>query len=249
MPLSAQPRRRSHRVASTMPRPLPPRHARPARGRDVITLLMHYPQQELFEKALHFLAGDGEALLALGAVSRNVRTALQSEAVGDVWAACTPLHVSAPASNLLGGPRSSSAPTTPHSKFLQCWRATLRLRQVLEGAKSLYKIKTLRNGQVATCEHPGAAPDNLGRWWADARAAILSGADAQMCDGSGQTLLHWAACLGDAKVMLALLRVGLDPEARSKPHGPSTPGIRPVDIVISGSRCEDLLNEWRVPAD
>ena len=75
--------------------------------------------------------------------------------------------------------------------------------------------------------------------------AVLDGADVQLLDNSGQSMLHWAVTMGDFKMVRELCKAGLQPTERAKPRGPNSPGHRPVDIAISGSRIADMLREYR----
>ena len=116
---------------------------------------------------------------------------------------------------------------------------------MVDSAKTKYKIKTGRNGAIDSYPDPTSAPDALRRMWADVIQAVLSGADVQVTDNSGQTLLHWAVCLGDLIMARALCKAGLSPTARAKRLGPSSGlGHRPVDVAIVGSAMEKLLNEY-----
>ena len=242
--------RRSARVAELPPR-MPPAHRRPPSGRDVLTLLIDFPQQELLAAALGHTATP--ALLSLELVSKRVRSALRVEALHDVWRAHMPMQLEQMLRrdrNCLGqehrnANQSLASSLTARDHFLRSRRATQRLRHIVDSAKTEYKIKTGRNGAVDTCPNRSMAPESLYRWWEDVREATLDGADIQLRDNSGQTLLHWAVCLGDFKMAHELCKAGLSPTAGAKPHGPNRPGHRPVDIVIPGSRIEGLLNEFR----
>lgn len=181
---------------------------------------------------------DGDDLVALALVSTAMTAILDDRTLRHIWSSRVPTHVSRVRFHLAPPP-----PPAPRKAFQHCRRATLRLRRVVDTAKTEYKIKTGRNGSVDSCPCPAEAPEKMRIWWDDAKAAILDGADVALRDNSGQTLLHWAVCLGDFQVVAALLGVGLDPMARSKPLGPNTPGHRPYDIAISGSRIMNLLIE------
>ena len=246
-----QARRRSARVSQLPPR-IPPAHLRPSRGSDVLTLLIDYPQQEVLAIALGNCSA--AALLSLELVSKRVRQALRAGALDDVWAEHIPMQVDqclgVVGRNCLGSWHWSEIPVVPSNlaprgQYLRSRHATIQLRRVVDGAKTTYKIKTSRNGALDSLHHPSAAPDALYRWWQDVKSAVLGGANLQLSDSSGQTLLHWAVCLGDFKMARELCKAGLSPTARAKRLGPSSGlGHRPVDIAIVGSRIEDLLNEW-----
>ena len=246
-----QARRRSARVSQLPPR-IPPAHLRPSRGSDVLTLLIDYPQQEVLAIALGNCSA--AALLSLELVSKRVRQALRAGALDDVWAEHIPMQVDqclgVVGRNCLGSWHWSEIPVVPSNlaprgQYLRSRHATIQLRRVVDGAKTTYKIKTSRNGAIDSLHHPSDAPDALYRWWQDVKLAVLGGADVQLSDSSGQTLLHWAVCLGDFKMARELCKAGLSPTARAKRLGPSSGlGHRPVDIALVGSRIEDLLNEW-----
>ena len=238
-------RRRSVRVAEQPPR-MPPAHKRPSRGRDVLTLLIDYPQQEVLAMALGNCSAD--SLLSLELVSKRVRQALCTGALDDVWAAHIPMHFAQSAGEVWLMGQSGLVPSTlaPRGQYLRSWRATVQLRRIVDGAKTTYKIKTGRNGAMDSIPHLSFAPSALCRWWQDVKESALGGANLQLSDNSGQSLLHWAVCLGDFKMALELCKAGLSPTARAKPLGPSSGlGHRPVDIAIADSRIENLLNEYR----
>ena len=224
---------------------MPPAHLRPSRGSDVLTFLIDYPQQEVLAMALGNCSV--ASLLSLELVSKRVRQALRAGALDDVWAAHIPMQVAHGMQEFheLGQNRPLPSDLAPHEQYLRSRHATIQMRHVVDGAKTTYKIKTGRNGAIDSLPHPSCAPYAVGRWWQDVKLAVLSGADVQLSDSSGQTLLHWAVCLGDFKMARELCKAGLSPTARAKRLGPSSGlGHRPVDIAIVGSRIEDLLNEW-----
>ena len=242
---SMQARRRSARVAELPPR-IPPAHLRPSRGSDVLTLLIDYPQQEVLAMALGNCSA--ASLLSLELVSKRVRQALHAGALDDVWAAHVPMQLTQSgfhAFHEIGQNGPGPSDLAPRGQYLRSRHATIQLRHVVDGAKTKYKIKTGRNGAIESFAHPSRAPHALGRMWQDVILAVLSGADVQLSDNSGQTLLHWAVCLGDFKMARELCKAGLSPIARAKPLGPNSGlGHRPVDVAIAGSRIEDLLNEY-----
>lgn len=226
-------RRRSARVAE-LPQRVPPVHLRPPRGSDVLTFLIDYP--EVLAVALGNCSA--ASLLSLELVSKDVCEALRARELDDVWAAHIPMQV---AKTMQDVPNDMA----PRGHYLRSRHATIQLRQVVDGAKTKYKIKTGRNGAIDSYSHLTCAPDALRRMWADVTFAVLSGADVQVSDNAGQTLLHWAVCLGDLYMARALCNAGLSPTARAKRLGPSSGlGHRPVDVAIVGSSMEKVLNEY-----
>ena len=169
---------------------MPPSHMRPQRDRDVLSLLIDHPQQELFVIALHH--ADAAAMLALPLVSKNVCAALRGDALNEVWAALLPLQVKqclGQSINCLGQEFAEvstgwnrvflnatllPANLDPRRQYLRSRAATMRLVSIVEGAKSKYKIKTARNGGIDTLEHHSHAPLPLAAWWADVKEVRTS---------------------------------------------------------------------------
>ena len=228
-------RRRSARVAE-LPQRVPPVHLRPQRGSDVLTFLIDYP--EVLAVALGNCSA--ASLLSLELVSKHVCQALRARELDDVWAAHIPMQVAKTMQECRCHIPNDMA---PRGQYLRSRHATVRLRHVVDSAKTKYKIKTGRNGAIDSYPDPTSAPDALRRMWADVIQAVLSGADVQVTDNSGQTLLHWAVCLGDLIMTRKLCKAGLSPTARAKRLGPSSGlGHRPVDVAV-GSAMEKLFNE------
>lgn len=245
-------RRRSTRVAQLPPR-MPPVHMRPVRGRDALSLLVEHPQAELLAMALGNCSA--QSLLSLELVSKRVRTSLRSAELEGVWAAHEPVQIEQHLGrfvNCLGKDNvNCSVPNNldARGRYLRSRHATARLRDLIDHAKTRYKIKTGRDGAVDTVSDPSQVPPSLANWWRDAKEAMLRGADVQLRDNSGQTTLHWAVTLGDFKMVRELCKAGVEPTVRAKPLGPSRPGHRPVDVALPGSRIEDMLNEYRAIGD
>ena len=233
---------------------MPPARMRPVRDRDVLTFLIDHGEPDLLTTALGHC--DVPTLLALELVSRRTRQAMHRSVLDKVWAKHIPLqvdqwlgtHRNCVQKECFGGRFNKNAlvasNAAPRVLYLRSRHATIRLRHVVSSAKTEYKIRTGRNGAIDTLAHFKKAPDNLYSWWLDVREATFDGADIQLCDNSGQTLLHWAVCVGDFKMAHELCKKGLSPTARAKPSGPNGSGHRPVDIVIEGSRIEALLREY-----
>ena len=76
-------------------------------------------------------------------------------------------------------------------------------------------------------------------WWADAKEAILRGADVDLRDNNGQTLLHWAVMLGDFKMVRELCKAGLSTVAGN------WAGKSPLYLALPGSRIADMLLEYK----
>jgi hypothetical protein len=246
-------RRRSPRVAELPPR-MPPARMRPGRGRDALSLLVEYPQPELLAMALSNL--DACSLLALELVSKTVGNSLHGAALDGVWAAHMPVqieqHLGRPF-NCLGMDNVNDLVANnlcARGRYLRSRAATARLRDVIDHAKTRYKIKTERNGAVETVAHPSHVPPPLASFWRDATDAMLRGADVELRDNAGQTTLHWAVTLCDVKMVRELCKAykkaGLQIDVRAKPLGPTRDGHRPVDIAIPSSHIESVLNEYRV---
>ena len=229
-------RRQTRRVAA-MP---------PKRGHDALTLLVEFPQPELFALALTHV--DARSLMALELVNKALRDIMRSTALHGVWAAEMPLQVDqrlGQAVNCIGKPNvNESVPSTlaARGRYLRSRHATLRLRDVIDHAKSWYNINhrdgTTSTIKVKTVERHHMAHPSLQRWWADAKDAILQGADVDLRDDNGQTLLHWAVKLGDFKMVRELCKAGLstlqiDDDAD-----------RPIDLALPDSRIADMLSEY-----
>ena len=212
----------------------------PSRGRDALTLLVEFPQPELFALALTQLE-DVRSMMALELVNKALRDIMRSTALNGVWAAEMPRQVDqrlGQAVNCIGNPNvNESVPSTlaARGRYLRSRHATLRLRDVIDHAKSRYKIET----EVDTVERHHMAHPSLQTWWADAKDAILRGADIDLRDDRiDQTLLHWAVLLSDFKMVRELCKAGLSTFSRNRA------GDTPVDLAISGSRIADMLNEY-----
>lgn len=220
--------RRSRRVAA-MP---------PKRGRDALTLLVDFPQPELFVLALTHV--DARSLMALELVNKALRDIMRSTAVNGVWAAEMPRQVDqrlGQAVNCIGKPNVNESASTlaARGRYLRSRHATMCLRDVFEHAKSHYKIK----GAVKTVVRHHMAHPSLQDWWADAKEAILRGADVDLRDNNGQTLLHWAVMLGDFKMVRELCKAGLSTVAFN------WAGKSPLYLALPGSRIADMLLEYK----
>ena len=223
--------RRSRRVAG-----LPP--GGPSRGRDALTLLVEFPQPELFALALAHDV-DTRSLMGLELVNKALRDIMRSTALNGVWAAEMPRQVDqrlGQAVNCIGKPNvNESVPSTlaARGRYLRSRHATLRLRDVIDATYDQDAF-----GAVDTVERHHMAHPSLQRWWADAKDAILQGADIDLRDDNGQTLLHWAVTLGDFKMVRELCKAGLstldgDDDAE-----------RPIDLALPDSRIADMLSEY-----
>lgn len=243
----------SRRVAELPSRNYSDTGGRPARGHDALTNLVSFPEAELLAMTLQHL--DARSLLALELVSKGVRASLKGAALESVWDAHLPVQVDQKLgqfTNCIG--KENENRTVPsnldaRSKYLRSRQATLRLRDVVDGAKKKYKIPTGRNGSVETTTHTSVAHPALVSWWRDVKEAILQGADAELRDNSEQTLLHWAVTLGDLKMARELLKAGgpttyLHAHVRARPAGPHRHGARPLDLAIPGSRVHNMLLEY-----
>jgi hypothetical protein len=227
-------RRQTRRVAA-MP---------PKRGHDALTLLVEFPQPELFALAVHHV-DDPRSLLALELVNKALRDIMRSPALNGAWAAEMPRQIDqrlGQAVNCIGKPNvNESMPSTlaARGRYLRSRHATLRLRDVID-AKSRYGIETDRFGRdaVDTVERHHMAHPSLQHWWADAKDAILQGADVDLRDYNGQTLLHWAVKLGDFKMVRELCKAGL-----SALDG-DVVAERPIDLALPDSRIADMLSEY-----
>ena len=220
-------RRQTRRVAA-----MPPR-----RGHDALTLLVEFPQPELFVLALTHV--DVRSLLALELVNKALRDIMRSTALNGAWAAEMPRQVDqrlGQAVSCIGKPNvNESVPTTlaARGRYLRSRHATLLLRDDID-AMSRYET----DGAVDTVERLHMAHPTLQHWWADAKDAILQGADVDLRDNNGQTLLQWAVKLGDFKMVRELCKAGL-----STLDG-DVVAERPIDLALPDSRIADMLSEY-----
>ena len=161
-------------------------------------------------------------LMALELVNKALRDRLRSLALDGVWAAHVPRQVDqrlGQAVSCIGNPNvNESVPSTlaARGRYLRSRHATILLR---EHAKTRHSI------QIDT-------------WWADAKDAILRGADVDLRDNNGQTLLHWAVMLGDFKMVRELCKAGLSTLDEN------LAGACPIDLALLESRIENMLSEY-----
>ena len=219
-------RRQTRRVAA-MP---------PKRGHDALTLLVEFPQPELFAMAVRQF--DPRSLMALELVNKALRDIMRSTALNGAWAAEMPRQVDqrlGQAVNCIGKPNvNKSVPCTlaARGRYLRSRHATLRLRDVID------RDPSRGTGAVDTVERHHMAHPSLQRWWADAKDAILQGADVDLRDDNGQTLLHWAVVLGDFKMVRELCKAGLSTLVFDDGAD------RPIDLALPDSRIADMLSEY-----
>ena len=171
---------------------------------------------------------DARSLMALELVNKALRDRLRSPALDGVWAAHVPRQVDqrlGQAVSCIGKPNvNESVPSTlaARGRYLRSRHATILLR---EHAKTRHTIP-------------------IDTWWADAKDAILRGADIDLRDDRiDQTLLHWAVLLSDFKMVRELCKAGLSTFSRNRA------GDTPVDLAISGSRIAERVQDEQQQAD
>ena len=121
-------------VSTSLPQRVPPVHLRPQRGSDVLTFLIDYP--EVLAVALGNCSA--ASLLSLELVSKHVCQALRARELDDVWAAHIPMQVAKTMQECRCHIPNDMA---PRGQYLRSRHATVRLRRVVDSAKTKYKIR------------------------------------------------------------------------------------------------------------